>query len=136
MDLITRYPGTNAFIDKNEKVYCILELKKYLKKIKEDYELKIVDKTHGNKIHSIYINLSEGTLEKKDHFYTCSNKNVFRRFFTLKEAREFAKRYCKVIGKIKIDKVSEKGIDNLEAHIDEECIGSTVQKYKRRANKK
>ena len=100
MDLITRYAGTNAFIDKNEKIYCILELKKYLKKLKEDYELEVVDKTHGNKICSFYINLDKRTIEKKDHFYTCSNKNVFRRFFTLKEAREFAKRYCKIIGKI------------------------------------
>lgn len=132
MDLITRYAGTNAFIDKNEKIYCILELKKYLKKMKEDYGLEIVDKTHGNTLYSCYINVAKRTLEKKDHFYTCGNKNVFRRFFTLKEAREFAKRYCKIIGKIKIDKVSEKGIENLEAHIATERTELTkVQKYKR-----
>jgi len=119
MDFITRCPGTNAYIDKNEKMYCITELNIYLEKMKKDYKLEIIDKTHGNKMYSCYIDIAERTLEKKDYFYTCSNKGVFQRFFTLREAREFAKRYYKIIGAIKIDKISDIGEENIEVYLKE-----------------
>lgn len=118
-DLITRIKDTNAFIDTNEKIYSTKELDKYLKKMKQGYDLIITDKKYGGLDFAYKIDIVKKTIEVKNHYYTCSNNYVYRKFFKLKEAREFAKRFCKVIGAIKINKISERGEENIECFVED-----------------
>lgn len=113
-ELITRIKDTNAFIDANEKIYSTKELDKYIKKMKQGYDLETIDKKFGGLDFAYKIDIVKKTIEVKNHYYTCSNKHVYRRFFKLKDAREFAKRFYKIIGAIKIDKISERGAENIE----------------------